>query len=424
MKKNILVFGLLLLVLTACGSAATPPALPTESSIPIPTEGSGGRIVFYSNRDGDTNHIFVLNIARLTVNPLTQGDESAFSGPFSPDGSRILFTGFGLTNSYVGVMNADGSKPANLSNQPNADDGFSTWSPDGNQIAFTSRRDGNNEIYIMNADGSNPRRITNTLGDDFAPSWSPDGRQIAFLSDRDNRPGIYAIYTMSVNGANIQRLTNDSGNDYTPAWSPDGRQIAFRLVQNGQSDIYRMNADGSGLVNLTDNPAEDWAPSWSPDGSQIAFQSNRDGNWEIYMMNADGSDPVNVTNNPVDDQLPFWGAPADSAGIANPASENCIQQGGTLNIEQRGDLGSIGVCYFEDNRQCEEWALLRGDCTVGGRKVTGYVTEAGRFCAISGGEYAIAGNNGATDEQGTCTFKNGKTCDAWEYYNGTCSPSD
>ena len=51
----------------------------------------------------------------------------------------------------------------------------------------------------------------------------------------------------------------------------------------------------------------------------------------------------------------------------------------------RGDGGQIGVCYFEDNRQCEEWALMRGECPVGGVKVTGYVTPAGRYCAITGG---------------------------------------
>jgi putative hemolysin len=63
-------------------------------------------------------------------------------------------------------------------------------------------------------------------------------------------------------------------------------------------------------------------------------------------------------------------------GLANLASQNCVAQGGTLRIEERGDLGQFGVCYFEDNRQCEEWALLRGECPVGGVKVTGYTTEA------------------------------------------------
>ncbi len=108
--------------------------------------------------------------------------------------------------------------------------------------------------------------------------------------------------------------------------------------------------------------------------------------------------------------------------IANPASQNCIEKGGTLSIEERGDGGQYGICYFEDNRQCEEWALMRGDCPVGGLKVTGYVTPAARYCVISGGSYAIGAGSGADDEQGTCTFKDGSACDVWDFYNGKCSP--
>ena len=36
------------------------------------------------------------------------------------------------------------------------------------------------------------------------------------------------------------------------------------------------------------------------------------------------------------------------------------------------------------------------------------------------GEYAVTGNSGQEDEQGTCTSKNGTTCDASDYYNGKC----
>jgi dipeptidase D len=116
------------------------------------------------------------------------------------------------------------------------------------------------------------------------------------------------------------------------------------------------------------------------------------------------------------------GEAASAAQLPNPASENCVTQGGTLSIETREDGGQYGICLFEDNRQCEEWALLRGDCPVGGVKVTGYVTTAAAYCAITGGEYAITGNSGAGDEQGTCTFKDGSLCDVWAYYNGECAP--
>jgi hypothetical protein len=112
--------------------------------------------------------------------------------------------------------------------------------------------------------------------------------------------------------------------------------------------------------------------------------------------------------------------PTGGVGLANPASVNCEEKGGTLVIQKRGDGGEYGVCVFEDNLQCEEWAMYRGDCPEGGIKITGYNTEVAIYCAISGGVYAITDKSGAEDEQGTCTFKGGKTCDAWEYFNGTC----
>ncbi|MDI6695355.1 MAG: DUF333 domain-containing protein [Anaerolineales bacterium] len=115
---------------------------------------------------------------------------------------------------------------------------------------------------------------------------------------------------------------------------------------------------------------------------------------------------------------------APPAGIANPASENCVQQGGELLIQKLGDGGEYGVCVFDDNRQCEEWAMLRGDCPVGGIKVTGYITLAAQYCAITGGEYEITGNSNTDQEQGVCKFKNGKSCDVWEYYNNKCSPNE
>ncbi len=115
---------------------------------------------------------------------------------------------------------------------------------------------------------------------------------------------------------------------------------------------------------------------------------------------------------------------ATNSSLANPASDNCIKQGGKLSIQQRGDGGQYGICLFEDNRQCEEWALMRGECPVGGLKITGYVTQAAQYCVITGGEYTITGNSNQENEQGTCAFKNGKTCDAADYFNGKCGPNN
>ena len=112
--------------------------------------------------------------------------------------------------------------------------------------------------------------------------------------------------------------------------------------------------------------------------------------------------------------------PESLTRIANPASVNCTDKGGQLEIKKAGDNGEYGVCIFEDNRQCEEWALLRGVCPEGGLKITGYATDAEVYCAITGGTYNVP-NEKAEKEQGTCEFKSGKKCDVWEYFNGKCT---
>jgi putative hemolysin len=107
--------------------------------------------------------------------------------------------------------------------------------------------------------------------------------------------------------------------------------------------------------------------------------------------------------------------------LANPASQNCIANGGQLTIEKSGSGGQFGVCTFPDNLQCEEWAMMRGDCRTGGIKVTGYATPAARYCAITGGTYAVVAASNTPNEKGKCTFPGGRTCDAKAYFDGKCS---
>jgi putative hemolysin len=101
-------------------------------------------------------------------------------------------------------------------------------------------------------------------------------------------------------------------------------------------------------------------------------------------------------------------------GLANPASVNCTEKGGTLSIQKRGDGGEYGLCSFEDNMACEEWALMRGECPVGGIKTTGYDNLQQSYCAWIGGETLA-------EENAQCTLPNGKICPVDALYNGQCA---
>jgi len=56
-------------------------------------------------------------------------------------------------------------------------------------------------------------------------------------------------------------------------------------------------------------------------------------------------------------------ATTTTAGLANPASVFCEEQGGSVDIRTSDDGGQFGVCVFADGSEVEEWAYFRGEAT-------------------------------------------------------------
>lgn len=265
-----------------------------------------GTLAFESDRDGDWD-IYLMDADGSNPVNLTDDPSADIQGRWSPDGAAIAFVTDrngpeGVFDIYV--MAADGSGQTRLTDDA-ADDQTPVWSPDGTKIAFTSNRDGNHEVYVMDADGSNPVNLSNNAAQfDFGPSWSPDGSKIAFASSRD---GNLEIYVMDPDGSNPQRLTDVAGSDQSPRWSNDGTRIAFNSTRGGgATKIYVMNADGSGQVQVTTGGGDDRFAAWSDDDSMIAFESNRDGDLDIYLADVNGSLLVNLTTNSDGDSRPDW----------------------------------------------------------------------------------------------------------------------
>jgi uncharacterized delta-60 repeat protein len=230
------------------------------------------------------------------------------------------------------IMNADGTAPWQLTNDP-ASDRYPEWSAQGDRIVFVSDRDGNDEIYLMSADGSGQTRLTDNSDLDVTPSFSPDGSKIAFVSARD---GNFEIYVMNADGTGQTNLTSNPAGDMHPSWSPDGDEITFHSERDGNYNVYVMNSDGTGQTRLTDNPEDDAAPSWSQDGSIIAFMSNRDGNWEIYAMNPDGTDLSRVTNSIANDMYPSWSP--DRSRVVFYSEQGLDSEIKVINVDGTGEI--------------------------------------------------------------------------------------
>lgn len=50
-----------------------------------------------------------------------------------------------------------------------------------------------------------------------------------------------------------------------------------------------------------------------------------------------------------------------SAGLPNPASVFCEEQGGSVDLRTDASGGQYGVCVFADGSEVEEWAYFRGE---------------------------------------------------------------
>ncbi len=68
---------------------------------------------------------------------------------------------------------------------------------------------------------------------------------------------------------------------------------------------------------------------------------------------------------PGDSLAPAEGKEPPAVGIANPASEFCVANGGESKIITFSDGSQIGRCVFPDASSCEEWAFFDSKCEQG-----------------------------------------------------------
>ena len=253
----------------------------------------GARIAFVSGRDGNAE-IYSQNLDGSDLQRLTHHPARDAFPTYSPDGTQIVFNSNREDEKLdVYIMNADGSGVRRLTNGPGDEEAFpGCWSPDGTRLFFASTQSGRQNIYWMSVEPFAPNALIESSTDDMHfPSYSSDGRKIVFQIANKDQTG--EIRVMDVATKKIATVVRTQSTDGYPKFSPDNNSIVFQERLNGNSEICLIRSDGSGEVqDLTQNEARDVKPAWSPDGSKIVFSSNRDGNYElyqIYLMNADGS---------------------------------------------------------------------------------------------------------------------------------------
>jgi len=157
------------------------------------------------------------------------------SPQYSPDGLRIAFDSSRQVNFAIWVANADGTRPAQITNIGSPWSGTPRWSPDGRRLAFDALNEGSGgwDVWVVEASGSSPRQLTHGPGDNAIPSWSRDGSSIYFESIRSGRPEIWRI---PAGGGTAVQVTHSGG--HVAFESTDGKTLYYTLSEGGTEGLY------------------------------------------------------------------------------------------------------------------------------------------------------------------------------------------
>jgi len=221
------------------------------------------------------------------------------AGSFSPDGRYFAIAAKRKDRDDLVILDVKKDEEVRRIRVPLNGLTTPSWSPDGKRLVFTGYDGGLSDLFIVNADGSDLHRLTNDKYADLEPSWSPDGKTIAFVTDRSPATDFEAlkfgklrIALLHLDNGSIDILRNmDQGKNINPAWAPDGRSLAFVSDRNGISNIFLYELSDGKIYQLTDvftgvSGITALSPclSWAHEADRLAFAYYEDGEYNVYAV--------------------------------------------------------------------------------------------------------------------------------------------
>ena len=249
-------------IVVADSDGFSPQQVTSNSINLLPAWMPGGRgLAFTSFRDGGGAHIYQVDLAGRSVQPLVRMGDFATGAVFSPDGIRYAYSASQAENTDVWLSPIEGGIVRRLTDSRGIDISAS-WSPDGKRIAFVSDRAGSPQIYTMSVDGNDVRRITFQGNYNQEPAWSPKGDLIAFSGRDEHR--VFDLYVINVQTGKVTRLTQNAGTNEKPSWAPNGRVLVFSSTRSGKKQLWTILPDGSNARQLTNESRGGSDPAWGP----------------------------------------------------------------------------------------------------------------------------------------------------------------
>jgi len=236
----------------------------------------GKRVAFSSNRLGDTE-VWLLDLAtkhseRLRLPQTDMGANLPF---WSPDGQRLAITRFLPGNTaavWLASVNGSGAEEI-VAAKPALYGG--PFSPDGSRILYCYKaKDGFLQMFTLDLNSRQEQQLTSSPSDKYDPVWSTDGKQIAYSS---NYGGSVQMWQIAASGGKEVQLTHGFDRLRHATYSPDGHWL---YVQPNHLNVHRIPAGGGKLAPVTNFPEGELfmeEPRVSPDGRWLVYCRNHGG---------------------------------------------------------------------------------------------------------------------------------------------------
>ncbi len=170
------------------------------------------------------NDVWVWNMARATLTPLTFDPNIDGNPLWTPNSQRIVFASArGGTAGNLYWQAADGTgAPERLTTSDHTQFPAS-FSPDSSLLILTDRA-ASDDVGILPMDKRQYAPLITTTWAERNAEVSPDGKWVAYESFESSPPQIYVRPFPDVNGGRWQ-ISKDGGTK--PAWSANGRELIY-----------------------------------------------------------------------------------------------------------------------------------------------------------------------------------------------------
>ena len=253
--------------------------------------GTSPTVNYSVSRRGDLVYVpgggtFAPPAARTLTWVNRQGQESAIAAPprtyavarLSPDGTRVALDVRDQTmDIWIWDLRRQTLDP--LSRHA-AQDLSPIWTPDGKRVIWTSTRGGGNpNLYWQAADGTGEAdRLTVNANNQFPTSTTPDGGILLIFGASGSNANAMELFTLALKdpAPKAELLLSAAGMDFGAEVSPDGKWLAYHSNISGEFQVYVRPfpnvQDGRWLIST----AGGTRAAWARNGREL-FYLDRDG---------------------------------------------------------------------------------------------------------------------------------------------------